>query len=137
MGYQTSVHGSLKVEPRLTDKEIEKFDLDGDINDRLLVGHQRGEDDTVGVVDGQITVIPGKSYTEITCAWDEPFKAYDLPEVFATTVQKILKAGHTITGALYLEGEESGDFSRLRVDDDKAVHEHPVFLWPNGDKGLG
>jgi hypothetical protein len=141
VGYNTYVSGSLTVTPKLSDKQLEKLGLEENSSTddhSLFVGFTMGEEDTVGVVKGEITVIPGKSYTRIECRYDSSFKAYDLPEQFVDLANALTRAGHKIEGAFYLDGEDASDFSRLRVDE-KGVphHEEPEWVWPNGDKGWG
>lgn len=136
MGYDTYVTGSLTVTPKLSERQIADLRLDEDDGDEL-VAQSGGEDDTVGVVDGELTVIPGKSFTLITCRYEEPFRAGGLSETFVEAFTKIVKAGHKVEGALYGAGEEFPDAWRLRVDNGKPVHETPEFLWPDGTKGWG
>lgn len=134
MGYNTYVTGELRVRPKLSDKDIEALDAgpDGDSN---LFATSAGDDDTVELVNGEITVVPGKSWTVVRPRSEEPHKAYDLPSEVQKLAEVATKRGCKVTGALYLDGEDSNDLSRIRVDGAKAVQEEPKFVWPNGDEG--
>jgi hypothetical protein len=142
MGYYSHVTGSMRVEPRLSDADLKALDLDDDSDKyTTFIGRSGGEDDTVGVVNGQIAVIPGKSYTLIEIRHDDAFKAYDFEAEVADLVATVTKRGHKIEGSLYVAGEENDDRWRMRIINDqkgtRAVQEQPEWVWPNGDKGWG
>jgi len=136
MGYETYVIGGYKIEPSLPDSVIEQLDMHED-GESELICKSGGTPDTVGLVNGQIAVISGNSWTEVECRLEEPFKAYTLDETVGTLADVAKKQGATMIGALYLDGEESSDFSRYRIQNGTVIHEVPEFLWPNGDKGWG
>lgn len=146
MGYESYVTGVVKIEPAISGQLIAALGLtpddqlaSGQVSANDLQAHQKGEEDTVGVVNGTIAVIPGQSYTEITCRIDERYKAYDLGEHVDRLAQQLKRVGgYKVTGALYVDGEEFDDNGRWRIDaNGDAVHELATFLWPNGDKGWG
>ena len=139
MGYQTYVTGSIKIQPRLPDALISKLGLDPTDEDSEsdLEAVQGGEDDTVELINGQITVVPGNSWTVLRCRFEEPYKAYTTQENLDRVAKEVAKQGCTASGALYMDGEESTDLTRVRIENGKAVHEQPSLVWPNGDTGWG
>jgi hypothetical protein len=139
MGYESYVTGGMKIVPALTDAQIKAWDLDPETGQSDLHAHTGGEEDTVGVVNGTIAVIPGSAFTWVECRIEERYKAYDLGDWVGKFARHLHDAGgFTVTGALYVDGEDAQDFSRYRIDENgDARHEEPEFLWPNGDKGWG
>lgn len=136
MGYESIVTGWLRVTPKFTEDQIADLGLGVDDTDGIeLVGNNVGEDDTVGVVDGEITVIPGLSWTHIECRLEEPYKAYHIGDSIDSIVAHAKGTEREVEGALYVQGENSLDLSRYRVENGKVVHEEPTLTWPNGDEG--
>ena len=136
MGYYSAISGSWQIRPRLPEDAIDELHLDGESDaGATFVAISEGEEDSVELVNNEITVVPGDSWTQIECRYEEPIKAYGLGEELDEIVKAAHKAGCTIEGAIYVSGEESPDFSRWRVEDGALLEERPEFLWPNGDKG--
>jgi hypothetical protein len=136
MGYESYVTGNYTIRPDLPPHVIDALDL-GESGASELVAESGGEPETLGLVDGQIAVIPGNSWTEITCRIDERYRAENLGETVEVLAKAAAKAGCVMNGSLYLDGDNSDDFSRIRVEDNQVLHEQPELVWPNGDKGWG
>lgn len=141
MGYESYVVGSLKVVPPMPDQLVRDLYLAEDQRDNGndLVATRCGEEDTVGIVNGTIAVIPGKAYTMIEVRWEEPFKAYELTNNFTVLADALKRSGgYEVIGALYVAGEDAMDRSRLRIDQNgDPQDEEPRLVWPNGDEGWG
>jgi len=139
MGYRSTVSGSLRIEPGIPQRLLEGAGALSDYGDHpdasstLLA--TTVDDSTVGMVDGQITVI-GNDYTEVACRLDEEFKAYDFDSDVETFIKlvKVHSPSSTANGTLVVTGEGSGDIWRVRVEDNHVVTEHPKLVWPNGDE---
>lgn len=133
MGYDYYVDGEIILRPKLRAKDA------NDLIDacEYLDFREAGEDDTVGLVKGEISVIPGDSWTSVVFAALEPTRldAQQLLIELQEVANRAKREGCTIEGALYCNGEESPDLSRFIISDFKAIEEHPTFVWPNGDKG--
>jgi len=134
VGYNTYVNGRYRIEPELPDHVISNLGMHED-GDSHLACSSGGTPDTVGLVNGQITVIPGDSWTEVESRHDEPYKAYDIQDHVKAMVEAAQQRGCTVNGALYLDGEDSRDFHRIRVENNAIHFETPELVWPNGDKG--
>jgi hypothetical protein len=135
MGYDYYIDGEILLKPKLSVKAA------NDLIDscEYLDFREGGEEDTVGLVKGEITVIPGDSWTSVVFAAGEPTRV-DHQELLAD-LQRVARwakvEGCTaVAGALYCNGEDSPDLSRFLIGTDfKPREEHPTFVWPNGDKG--
>lgn len=156
MPKEVGICGSLIVEPQLTSKHIDILDMGDDGGRSILRAIQEGDEDTVALVNGEITVIPGNSFTTITPRWNTTIFDEQLLQTVETLVEYANVRGHTITGALYVTimpdyswNEEQGHVAegwephsyRLRVstltDGGKVLREEPEIIWPNGDAGWG
>lgn len=133
MGYNTYVHGGWRIEPPLSDKACEYLQL-REHDDGEFRASVHGTPDDVGLVNGEIKVIPGHQYMFIEPRMDEPYKAYDTGETLDKIAETIRKAGCTGLGSIYLFGEEHNDTSRYRLNQTTLVHERPKLVWPNGDE---
>jgi hypothetical protein len=130
MGYYTRVDGEIRIEPPLTWAEIKDNpsipDTPGgraEYDVRLRI-----DEETVDTNEGQLT---RKTCSALVPSWDDSFKAYNLIE----HVQAMIDAfpGHTFTGRLDCEGEESGDLWRVVVRDGRAVKVTPRIVWLDED----
>ncbi|MFC7817567.1 DUF6205 family protein [Streptomyces sp. NPDC057367] len=130
MGYYTNVTGEIRIEPPLTWSEIrdnptlpETAGGRSEYDVRLRI-----DEETVDTDDGQLT---RKTCSALVPAWDDSFKAYHLVE----HVQEMIDAfpGHSFTGRLDCEGEESGDLWRVVIRDGRAVKVTPSIVWPDED----
>lgn len=137
MGYNSRVTGILTIKPALSDKAVEELGLEEDGQVQIdLVAERCGEEEDVALVNGVITVVPGNSWTEVIPRYEDEYKAYHLGENIEAVVARARTEGCLTNGLIYVAGEEDGDYSRYRIEDNAIEHEHPEFLWPNGDKGL-
>lgn len=123
MGYYTRVTGEFAIEPPLTWTEIRDNPVPTDRDVRLRI-----DEETVDTDEGPLT---RKTSSALVPRWDDSFKAYHLIE----HVQKVIDAfpGHTFTGRLDCEGEESGDLWRVVVRDGRAEKVEPRIVWPDED----
>lgn len=124
MGYTTSVGGEISIEPPLTWREFKDSPFAG--TDKDVAFHV--EEKTVDTDDGPLT---RKAATAIVSTWEDSYKAYHLVE----HVQEVIDAfpGHTFTGRLECEGEDTGDLWRVVVRDGRAVKVTPRIVWPDED----
>lgn len=127
MGYYTRVTGELHIEPPLTWAEI-KTVADSAFGDGCLDVTLDIREDTVDTDEGPLIL---KTAPALVPSWDEEYKAYNL----VAHVQQAIDAfpGHTFTGRLECEGEESGDLWRVVVRDGRAEKVTPRIVWPDED----
>ncbi|MFI8351243.1 DUF6205 family protein [Streptomyces sp. NPDC085596] len=130
MGYYTRVTGEINIEPPLTWQEFKDSPfLPGSANDSTAYDVRlRADEETVDTDDGQLI---RKTASTVLPRWDDSFKAYNLIE----HVQAIIDAfpGHTFSGRLDCEGEETGDLWRVVIRDGRAVKVTPQIVWPDED----
>lgn len=134
--YNSYVTGEFIIEPAMDQGQIDSLGM-GENDDAELLLENMGAEDTVELINGTITVVPGKRRTRVSARYgEEPYKAYGLGTEINTLVVAVRKFGLKMNGAMYLNGEESPDLSRYRVTDNAGpMHEQPKFVWPNGDEG--
>ena len=138
MGYDHWVVGKLIIKPAIPESELQANGLDDAADSESDLACQNvGDPDTVGLVDGEITVIQGNSWTEAKWRWEERTNASALQEAVQTLADLAKIHGCTVEGALYASGDDHPDLSRLRVENYKVIEEAPEYLWPNGDQGWG
>lgn len=130
MGYYTRVNGEINIEPPLTWAEIKSNPLlpeteggRSEYDVRLRI-----DEETVDTDEGQMI---RKTCSALVPTWDDSFKAYHLVK----HVQQMIDAfpGHTFTGRLDCEGEETGDLWRVIIRDGRAVKVTPRIVWPDED----
>lgn len=131
MGYYSHMSGRLEATPALDQKDIDASAW-GESGDSDLFVFNQGADDTVSLVDGEITVVPGVKTTIAESRTEEEFKAYSTDSEVQEFVKWATSKGSTVTGFLILKGED-GAIHRIRIDGTKVVSEEPQLIWPNGD----
>lgn len=130
MGYYSNADGTLVCTPACSILPDWATDGDGD-----LVAEVSGEPETVGVLpDGSIGIIPGSQEAVFRIRWDDQFKAYYTDSQIRTLVQHAAQEGCTVNGSITIVGEEQGDVSRIRVDNNQVIVEQAQLVWPDGTK---
>jgi hypothetical protein len=136
MGYYSHLSGEVTFTPGF-DAKGTKFDP-SNVGDSCVAITTTGTPDTVALVDGKVTVVPGTLTSTIASAYEDSIKAYSLEGDFAEAVALAVANGATtFEGAIYVSGEEDDDRWRLRVENGKGIDERPELVWPNGDRGWG
>lgn len=134
MGYNTHVTGEFRVTPRL-DQDLSDFrSYFSEDYENELFAENMGEEETVGLVNGEITVIPGDGYTSVQPRFNEPHKAYELESDVQEFLRRVKAHGNTVNGVFKCYGEEDGDIARIRIEDNAYHSERPTLRWPNGDE---
>lgn len=135
MGYSTWITGGFVVTPTVAPKDeaaFARFDVNsGNDEGYFRITHKEGDED-VQIVDGEIKVV-GKTAgsTEFDFAIDESFKAYDIDahiELFRDVAKSL---GYVVNGQLDGDGEESDDFWRTRIVDNKIIAEGGSITYPS------
>lgn len=133
MGYNSHVWGGLVAKPAVPEKAIAD-DFGETDSDRCLIATNGGEDDDLQLVDGELTIIPGNTFTLVECRYDDEFKAYSLSDDVGAFVSIATDHGSVVNGSMYARGED-GELHRVRVENNKVLEEWPELVWPNGDRG--
>lgn len=141
MGYNFMVSGRIVGKPAPAPLVIP--DSYGPEGDHEFYVEVSGEESTVGVVDGRVTVIEGDQFIVIEPRWnEEPYGATNANESLIEVLGVLQRQGvEKFRGAIYLAGEGDDDRSRLRVTSYSAsgaptiTQERPEMIWPNGDRG--
>lgn len=122
MGYYTSVHGELTIEPPLAWNEFRDSPFAVPRKHEIWLAV---EEESKQTTEGVLTV---KRATRVV-TWDESFKAYE----FDGQLQKLVDAfpGHTFAGLFEGEGEENDDMWRVRVRNGNVERIKPRIVWPD------
>lgn len=139
MGYSRWITGSAEVKPPLDDKTLAKIQADNNMHEDLLLDYftveDAGDPDTVALVNGEITVIPGTKTSMIGLGIEERMNHSDFEEMCAVLAKAVHRAGSVIEGSFTIYGEDDPDISRVRFDGKGGtIDERPKLLWPNGDQ---
>ena len=136
MGYNSYVAGGANITPPIDEKHWpDPDDGDGSVYFGYFLFNQVDGNETVGVVNGQVTVIgTGPGHTHVEFAWDDSSKMYDLDEKMQNLFDWARSHGSKIVGQFDREGEENGDLQRFRFTGDQLHNESPKVIWP-GDVG--
>ncbi len=127
MGYYTMLSGELKVDPPLKWSQIKGHPALEFWNgyDALRIGVDSSAEETD---DGTRTIKRGtrvEPYTNYSC------KAYENKKSLAQLVAEF--PGHTFLGEIHGDGEETGDYWRLYVDQERrTIMEKARMVWPDG-----
>ncbi|WP_037870708.1 DUF6205 family protein [Streptomyces sp. SPB074] len=130
MGYITLVTGELRITPPLTWPEIRASEYaPGEPHRHDLVLLVREE--TVQTEEGPLL---RRTAHALALRPIEEYRAYTLVK----DVQAAIDAhpGHTFTGYLSCEGEETGDLWRVVIKDGRAVEVRPRIVWPDEEESL-
>lgn len=128
MGYNTSVRGSIRIEPPLPWARIRDSEFlpeRADERNLCIKFDVRVED--VETDDGTLT---RRTAVAVVPIWEDPFKAYDIED----EIQRLVTwAGpdHEFVGRFDCEGEEATDLWRLHVVNGQAVRVEPRIVWPD------
>ena len=121
MGYYTYITGSVDVTPEIDPSHLAQIQaLECFQEEYFVIGESRATQggDTLGLVNGVVTVIPGHKipgYTHIKVGFDESIKAYDFDSQVQTLVDELDQLGYQVNGNFDGDGEESDDFWRLDI----------------------
>ncbi len=136
MGYQTTFHGSVSVEPPLNEAEISY------LKDFSYTDH-RFESNVPGYWCQWVPTTDGTAIK-----WDDGEKFYDSVEWMEYIIENFLMPdgyaqgepalegftfNHVVNGIINAEGEESGDIWRLVVRNNKVTRQEPMIMWPSDD----
>lgn len=127
MGYHTRVKGHFTIEPPLTWPEFKTSMFHPDSDDPY------GADLRLHIVEQEIQTEHGVSIIRTADRLEmlqiDEYRAYHLVE----QVQKAVDSfpGHTWSGGLECEGEESGDIWRVQIIDGIADKIEPQIVWPD------
>lgn len=136
MGYYTYITGGMVIEPALPADLTAPDGSSGEVDKSWWLLENQGVGETVIAKDGAL-VITGRSYTEVSMAFEESIKAYDNSALEAVTalVDLATEYGSIVNGAIFGDGEEPNDYWRIRIDNSVIVHEEAAvhLHWPNGD----
>jgi hypothetical protein len=129
MGYTTHVTGEFAITPPLTwpefkDSEFAPHNITETYDPDLIL---RVTEETVDTPDGPLL---RRTATALAMRGIDEYRAYHLLE----QVQKAIDSfpGHTFTGRLDCEGEDTGDLWRVLVRNGRAVKVEPEIVWPEG-----
>jgi hypothetical protein len=129
MGYITHVTGEFAIEPPLAwpefkGSEFAPHNITCSNPDLILRVHET----TVDTPDGPLL---HRTATALVMREIDEYRAYNL----LNQVQKAVDAfpGHTFTGRLNCEGQESDDLWRVVIRDGRAVKVKPRIVWPDED----
>ena len=128
--------GSITVRPPLPESKLKELGLyvnDNDVTDAQLTCESAGEEETIGLVDGEIKVIAGDSWTTVTVRDnDTPYGVNDLESDLNVLLGLVDAHSANASGAIYFM-DDMGP-GRYYVEGNEFQVERPVALWPNGDK---
>lgn len=133
MGYITHVTGEFTITPPLTWPEFKDSQFaPGNITDsydpELIL---RVAEEPVDTDDGPLL---RRTATALVMREIDEYRAYNLLAQVQTAVDSF--PGHTFTGRLDCEGEESADLWRVVVREGRAVKVEPRIVWPDEDGAL-
>lgn len=127
MGYNTHVTGEFAITPPLTwnefkDSEFAPHNINDNYDPDLIL---RVAEESVDTEEGPLL---RRSATALAMREIDEYRAHTLLD----QVQKAVDAfpGHTFTGRLECEGEESADLWRVVIRDGRAVKVEPQIVWP-------
>lgn len=132
MSYTTRVTGEYAIAPPLTWNEIKNSPFEpigrgayGAVDIDLTL---RIDEETVDTDEGQLV---RRSASALVMRHIDEYRARGLVE----QVQRCLNLfpGHTFTGRLECEGEESTGLWRVVIRDGRAVRVEPRLVWPDED----
>lgn len=127
MGYNTRVRGQFSITPPLTWPEFHNSPFaSDDWRDADLVLHV--DEETVNSDDG---LLIRRTASALVMREIDEYRAYHLIEQVQAAIDAF--PGHTFTGRLDCEGEESADLWRVIVRDGRAVKVEPRIVWPDED----
>lgn len=131
MGYVSYITGSGRISPAI---EKGKVDYWNGKEVDLVISDPKGEPDDVQVINGEITIVPGNSYNDVTVRWDEPYKAYEFEKVVHALAELCAADDVKFNADFLADGEESTDFSRAVVVDNVVTGMRPKLVWPDGQE---
>lgn len=135
MGYNTYITGGFTVTPQISPKDeaaFARFDAGNGADEGYFnVTHKDGDED-VQIVDGEIKVV-GKTAgsTEFDFAIDESFKAYEIDSHIQLLRDTAQGLGYVVNGQLDGDGEESDDFWRTLIVNNKIIAEGGTITYPS------
>lgn len=137
MGYCTRVTGEFQIRPVLAWEEIENSPFEQCRSDREIY-EAPGVDLHLIVSEESRPIEGGVAYirtaSRVVMPHIDEYRAYYLLE----HVQKVVDMfpGHTFSGRLGCEGDDSADIWRVEIHDGKAVEVKPKILWPDEEAKL-
>jgi hypothetical protein len=118
MGYNSYISGEIVISPQVSVSD----ELDGL--------------PTISVPKGNFVyrIKDGVSHEIVTTNKDEQ-RAGELKKELTQLVSQVQQVGRAFVGIINVEGANSRDIWRLRVDNSgKVVEERPRMIWPAGDQ---
>lgn len=139
MGYHTSFHGGLAIEPPLTWPEIQSspsWPGHPGYKDQWFAGefygaHLHVTEETVETEQGTLI---RRQCGLVTIEGDELRE-----EPVLNSLRRLARdfgATHEFVGTILAEGEENDDIWRIRIVGREVVRVEPVILWPGDGKAL-
>lgn len=125
MGYYSSLHGELVIEPPLEWVEYRNSRFHTQEGSPLLKLVERVEEQQTD--DGSVTV---RVAVGVAAALDEA-KAYTIDEEI-TALAETFGSTHRFAGHIVRAGEDTGDVERHWIDGTTARSEKAILSWPDG-----
>lgn len=122
--------GSGRIEPGIDLETIEDWGM-GEADDSLFqIESMSGEPDTVGLVDGQISVIPGRSYNLVVHR-DGSGAGEEVPVQLSAVAKACKDHGVRFDADFKVVGEVES-ITRYVVINNEVSHLRPKLVWPDG-----
>jgi Family of unknown function (DUF6205) len=130
VGYTTYVTGEFTITPPLTWPEFKdsKYAPDNLESRREPPLVLQVEEETVTTELGPLLRLTA---TALVMREIDEYRAYDLLEKVQEAIDSF--PGHTFTGYLACDGEQSSDIWRVVIRDGRAVRVEPRIVWPDDD----
>lgn len=136
MGYETYYTGEARITGGILSEDTlaQEGWLEAGAEEDFFIITTDGDPDDVQVVNGELTVVAGTQFQNVTMRYEERIKGYNFDERVQMLLDKVLEVGGEIHGHFRGDGEEDGDIWRIRFTGTDKVSERPKLVWPNGDE---
>jgi len=131
MGYYTYITGGVEITPPIDENQFKDV-IGSDGECYFVLTDQVDGDEDVQIINGQITVVGQTAgHSQVDIAFEESVKAYDFDGQVQTLVETAKKHGHTVNGQFDGDGEESEDFWRVNIVNNKIIAESGSIVFPS------